>query len=717
MSWTTWVPLVLAVFIVLPVLAAPVSVHADRVVSRFALLIFGTYASSKGRNKAIRKQQLRAAHMPTTYRTYSAKTMLYSAVFAVAGTIMGMYVIWLGLVLLSIDEETIRQTAPPELHFLTDFVGLPSLSVLELFGLMLVTSLTLGVAFAGVTYWLRWWYPQYVADERERRIEATLPRTIAFIYALSRSGMEFPKVLRILAENDGIYGESADEVRVAVRNMDMFGQDMITAIQTMARRSPSSQFKEFSENLASVLQSGRSLSSFLEQQYRDFQEEAESQQEKLLDLLATLAEAYVTVLVAGPLFLITILVVIGIAVGNTLEPLRVFVYVILPASNLAFLIYLLSVTDTLSAGRGYEDVDAPVDGLAGVRLADGAPNTAAQTDGGFEQADGGDDRELANRNRLAAYRRFRWLRSKLGNPVRTVIERPVTVLWVTLPIALLIVGVRLPDSLTAAGLDVRSFDDVLIQALLFVVGTFAIAFEVHRRRAEAIESAVPDLLDRLASVNEAGMTVVESIERVRRSELGALDVELERVWADIRWGADVETALRRFESRLRTSIISRVVTLTTQAMNASGDLASVLRIAAGQAKADRRLKRARRQEMLTYMAVVYIAFFVFLFIIVVLSTVLIPNLPDGGPSTVINGTGAGQTGASGVPAVGGVGSTGGIDKAEYTLVFFHTTIIQGLLSGFVAGQLSSGDVRTGAKHAAILVAMAYACFIVLIPGP
>lgn len=716
MSWANWIPLVLAVFIVLPVLLAPVSVHADRVVSRFALLIFGTYASRKGRNKAIRKKQLRAAHMPTTYRTYSAKTMLYSAVFAVAGTIMGMYVIWFGLVLLAIDAETIRQTFPTELHFLTDFVGLPSLSVLELFGLMVVTSLTLGVAFAGATYWLRWWYPQYVADERERRIEASLPRTIAFIYALSRSGMEFPKVLRILAENDGIYGESANEVRVAVRNMDMFGQDMITAIQTMARRSPSSQFKEFSENLASVLQSGRSLSTFLEQQYRDFQEEAESQQEKLLDLLATLAEAYVTVLVAGPLFLITILVVIGIAVGNTLEPLRVFVYVILPASNLAFLVYLLSVTDTLSTQRGYEDVDAPVDGLAGVRLADGAGSTGAQTDGGYEQAETSADRQAANRDRLDAYRRFRWLRGKLGNPIRTVVERPVTVLWVTLPIAFLIVALRLPGSLTATGLDIRSFDDVLIQALLFVVGTFAIAFEVHRRRAEAIESAVPDLLDRLASVNEAGMTVVESIERVRRSELGALDAELDRVWADIRWGADVETALKRFESRLRTSIISRVVTLTTQAMNASGDLASVLRIAAGQAKSDRRLKRARRQEMLTYMAVVYIAFFVFLFIIVVLSTVLIPNLPDSG-SGVINGTGAGQTGASGVPAVGGVGATGGIDKAEYTLVFFHTTVLQGLLSGFVAGQLSSGDVRTGAKHAAILVALAYACFLLLIPGP
>ncbi|WP_435364279.1 type II secretion system F family protein [Haloarchaeobius sp. DYHT-AS-18] len=707
MSWANYVPLVIALVIALPVVLSPVSLHADRIVTRFSLVIFGKYISQRGRKRTRRKQLLRAAHIPTTYRTYASKTALYTGVAALVGSILGMYFIWLGLIILAIDEETIRSVFPSDLHFLTNFVGLPSISVFELFALMAVTSLTLGVSFAGMTYWYRWWYPDYRGDERERRIDASLPRTIAFIYALSRSGMEFPKVMRILAEHQHIYGESAEEIHVAVRNMDMFGQDMITAIHTMARRSPSSQFKEFAENLASVLQSGRSLSEFLHQQYRDFQEEAEAQQEKLLDLLATLAEAYVTVLVAGPLFLITILVVLGIAVGDTLDPLRVFVYVILPCANFIFILYLLSATDTIATSRGYEDVEAPVDGLAGVRRID-----SAQTDGGHD-ADG-------NVARLETYRQLRSLRSILGNPLRTVVEKPLSLLWVTVPLAALIVLVRLPGVVDAGGLNIREFDDLLIQAALFVIGTFAIAFEVHRRRAEAIEAAVPDLLDRLASVNEAGMTVVESIGRVRRSELGALDSEMDRVWADIRWGADIETALKRFEARMRTKIISRVVAITTKAMNASGDLATVLRIAAKQAKADRRLKRARRQEMVTYMVVVYLAFFVFLFIVVVLSTVLIPSLPDGGTGAALNATGGGGapgTGPQNVPAVGGVGQTGSIDKDEYILVFFHTTIIQGLLSGLVAGQLSSGDIRTGAKHAAILIALAYATFIVLIPGP
>ena len=553
-----------------------------------------------------------------------------------------------------------------------------------------------------------------VADERERRIEASLPRTIAFIYALSRSGMEFPKVLRILAENDGIYGESANEVRVAVRNMDMFGQDMITAIQTMARRSPSSQFKEFSENLASVLQSGRSLSTFLEQQYRDFQEEAESQQEKLLDLLATLAEAYVTVLVAGPLFLITILVVIGIAVGNTLEPLRVFVYVILPASNLAFLVYLLSVTDTLSTQRGYEDVDAPVDGLAGVRLADGAGSTGAQTDGGYEQAETSADRQAANRDRLDAYRRFRWLRGKLGNPIRTVVERPVTVLWVTLPIAFLIVALRLPGSLTATGLDIRSFDDVLIQALLFVVGTFAIAFEVHRRRAEAIESAVPDLLDRLASTNEAGMTFTEALERTDRSDLGALDEEVSKLLADVEWGARTERALYRFGTRVKSRTVSRVVALITNAMNASGNIGPVIRIAADEAREDRRLKKQRSQEMFMYVLIIYISFFVFLGIGLALQQILIPAIPSadqlGGiaPNATNNAPGVGNFGGD-----LGIDPVQGEEKDKYTLVLYHAAMVQAICSGLVAGEMGEGSIRDGAKHVAIMLAVVYAVFLVI----
>jgi len=698
MSWLNFLPLGLALLLAAPILLTPLSTGVNRVVSRFALATFGGYVEHVGRHRAVRRARLRAAHVPTTFRQYAAKTILYATMAALIAGILGMYVIWLILAILAIPPEVIRETVPTRLSFLAEFVGVPSLNVVQLFGLVVTTSLTLGAAAGFVTYWFRWWYPETVARDRQRRIDATLPQAVAFVYALSRSGMAFPEVMRILAENRRVYGESAAEIEVAVRNMDLFGMDVVTAIQTMSRRSPSANFKEFSSNLSSVLQSGRSLSEFLRRQYEEFQEEAQAQQQQMLEQLATMAEGYVTLFVAGPLFLISMLVVLGIAVGNTLRPLRVLVYVVLPLGNLLFILFLNQKTSGLGREEElpeFEREHAPMESIPRQR-------PPAATDGGF-------DYFSPNLQRLAAYRRLRTFRETVGTPLQTVVDRPQALLWVTVPIVVLITAVRGYSAVTTYGVTPGALDDLVIQSGLFLIGTFAIAYEIHKRRIEAIEAAVPDLLDRLASVNEAGMTLVGSFDRVRDSELGALNRELDRIWADVQWGSDLETALYRFERRVRTRTVSRVVTLTTNAMNASGDLATVLRIAADQAKADRRLKRDRRSEMLTYMVVVYISFFVFLFIIVVLSLVLIPNLPQD--SVVGNATGGG--GASQVPQVGGVGDVGNIDEEAYKLIFFHTAVIQGCVSGFVAGQLASGDVREGAKHAAVLIALAYGLFLVM----
>lgn len=701
MTLANYVPLVLALGILsLPVLAS-VSRRVDWIITRVALLTFGRLASERGQDYTRKQAQLRAGHYATTVREYAAKTYLYAVFIALFAGISGMYLIWGILIVLAIDAETIRSTMPSQLEFLANFVGVPYLSLEQLFVLVTATSLSLGAVAAVFTYWFRWWYPGTVGTDRQRRIDATLPQSVAFIYALSRSGMAFPEVLRTLARNRRIYGDTSEEARVAVRHMDMFGTDVITAIQMMGRRSPSSKFKEFSENLASVLRSGRSLSEFLRRQYEEFQEEAEAQQEQMVDLLGTLAEAYVTAFVAGPLFLITILVVIGIVSGSMLEPLRVFVYLVIPIANAVFVLYISQSMGTLNPKARIEREDE-----GGRRLV-GLPSRATTTPS--SRVDGGQPSDAENLARLGAYRRFRAIGKRVGRPIRTVIDRPERLLYITIPIALILTGYRLyisPDPLSVATLD-----DLLVQAAIFLVGTFAIAYEVHKRRIEAIEASIPDMLDRLASINEAGMTIVESLNRVRGSELGPLDQELDRIWHDIQWGSDVEQALRQFEQRVRTRTVSRVVTLLTNAMNASGDLSRVLRIAANQAKADRRLKRDRRQEMLSYMVVVYVSFVVFLFIIAVINVILIANLPEQS-GAVGNATAGG--GAQGVPGVGGAAPGESINKDAYRLIFVHTGVIQGVVSGFVAGQLSTGDIRDGAKHATIMMSVAYAAFILLL---
>jgi flagellar protein FlaJ len=218
---------------------------------------------------------------------------------------------------------------------------------------------------------------------------------------------------------------------------------------------------------------------------------------------------------------------------------------------------------------------------------------------------------------------------------------------------------------------------------------------------------MPDFLDRMASVNEAGVTVVKSLERLANSDLGPLSDELRRTWRDVQWGASVREALHGFDRRTRAPTVSRAVTLITNAVAASGEVAPVLRIAATEAQDARRLRRERRQEMLTYLVVIYISFFVFLGIVVALTLAFIPAVEAASQSAAIS-SGEVQGVSTGVFA--GLST---VNTGAYELLFFHAASIQAVCSGLIAGQLGEGRVFDGLKHAVVLLSLSYVLFVFL----
>ncbi len=705
-----WIlPLLFALILIAPVVLAPVSRRANLLISRTALPVFGFYVANRSSRRTRQEQLLRSAYVGTTHRVYAARTLLMATLFGISGSILGVYLVGGSLALLAVNQATITSTLPGPLAFLAELAALRTARPLELFVLLLFSSATVGSALAFSTYWLRWNLLEQKATARARKIDATLPRTVAFVYALSRSGMPFPKVMDTLTENQVVYGEAAREVGIAVREMNVFGSDMLTAIQRMASRSPSDNMEEFGENLASVLGSGRSLSAFLREQYEQYQEEAEAQQEQYLTMLSTFAEVYVTVFVAGPLFFITVLVIVGLVIQDTLTLTRVVGYVAIPLASAGFVVYIDSVVGSVQGNQGDQPDEEEIALAMSAEPATGAAQSTASatdsevatqqaaTDGGFSA------RDQRNRERLAAYDRIEPLREWVVDPVTSLQRRPSMTLLLTVPLALGWLWIRVDEVPTGLIDLLRVVDAPLMEATLLVLGVFAVLYEVKQRRRRAIEDAVPDLLDRMASVNEAGMTVVESIHRVTRSDLGALTFEVQRTWQDIKWGADAETALKRFDQRTETVAVTQAVTLLTNAMQASGDIAPVLRIAADEAHQTRRLRRERRQEMFLYQMVIYIAFLVFLGIIIALTVAFIP---------AVEAAGAGIEGQQmGVDlSVGLFGGIGDVDTDAYKLLFSHIAAIQAVCSGLIAGQLGEGGLYDGTKHAVVLLALAYVVF-------
>ena len=736
-----YLPLVLVTLLAIPVALVPVSPRAELLVSRLALPIFGGYVAESSPRRHDQTRRMRAAFVGDSHRVFQSQTLFIAGVAGVVGSVYGVYIGAVILRSLAVDPEVIAGVLPAQLAPLATLVVVSDLSIIQLFGLLIVASGTLGAGLAAATYWGRWTTLDQRARARGVEIDATLPRTVAFIYALSRSGMPFQTVLRTLARNEDVYGEASRELGVAVRDMDAFGTDVLTALKETAERTPSENLEEFAENLASVLSSGQSVSSFLHEQYERFQEEVEAQQRQYLDLLSTFAEVYVTVLVAGPLFFITVLVVVGLVIQDTLVVIRLVTYLGIPLATFGFVVYVDSITEGLnvvSRSGSEDDERTGANTGAGTQRpraadptdpTDASPEATGLADGGTVRERRPDprtgpnaeaDADADNWLRLAVYDRIGRYRRTLSDPVGLMLDTPLYTLLVTGPIGFVLVWLSLDVTFGAAsgvllrGTAVSSasaselagiVDGPIVQATIVALLGIAVAHEVQKRQVRAIEAEMPDFLDRMASINEAGATVVGSLGGLSNAELGRLGDEIQRVWRDIEWGATVGEALARMERRTGAPTVSRAVTLIRNAMAASGDISPVLRIAADEAKEIRRLERERRQEMLTYLVVIYVSFLVFLGIIVALTVAFIPAIEAAG--------GAGGGGVAGqAPGIdpGVLGGLGTVDTDAYEVLFFHAAAIQGIASGLVAGQLGEGTVSDGVKHATLLLILTYGVF-------
>ncbi|ATW87659.1 flagellar protein FlaJ [Halohasta litchfieldiae] len=681
-----YIPLLVGVGLFGLLLLSQLYDRAEIVLDGIGQALLGETVSSNDRRRE-QLPKMEAAHIPRSHRSFSSQTVLYSILAAVAAGLISLTVLWVTLSFVSSLADSVEPVG-----------RLAALGVFELLPRLLITlfgSLAATVIVGLTANWLRWFVIDQQAYARGSQIDATLPRTVAFMYALSRSGMAFTQVLRTLADNRAVYGEAADEVNATVRQMDLFGVDLQTAINDMGERTPSDNMAELSENLGSVLGSGRSLSTYLRSQYERYKEEAEAQQEQYLELLATLAEAYVTVLVAGPLFIITTLAVIGLVLQDTLPVMRIITYVGIPLATLAFIVYVDSVTQSTGTPgeTEHDDIETMASGQQG--------QTA--TDGGTIQ-----DRWLRQREALDTYDSLNRVLTWVTQPGEIILGRPPLTFLITVPIGLLWVAFTIGEF----DIELFSFLETVVppvtEAGIFILGTYAVVYDLRKRQARSIEKAIPDFLERFASVNDAGMTIIESFRRVKDSDLGGLTPELERTWRDIQWGSDVETALKRMDRRIDSPVVTRAVTLSTNAMQTSDDIAPVLEIAADEARSTHVLNRQRKQTMLTYLVVIYIAFFVFLGIMAALMISFIPAIEDVMAQMAESTSGSG--GAAPRGGLGLAGSAGDVNISGYETIFFHVTLVQATCSGLVAGQLGQGSIKDGVKHSTAMLVITYIMF-------
>ena len=225
--------------------------------------------------------------------------------------------------------------APIIFHFL---LGMPMLSAL-LFGLGI--SMLSG-AFTIIGFYL---YPIYKADNLKRKLEDELPFTTGYMTVLAGSGVTPEKIFLSIARMD-VPLAITEESRRIVRDVELFGTDIISALEKASKRSPSEKFKNFLEGFIATIHSGGNLVSYLTERSRQYMELKKVALKKFADTLSILSEFYVAVLVAGPLLFVVMLSVMSMLGGGgmgILDPkllLYLLTYIGIPVSSIIFIIIL-----------------------------------------------------------------------------------------------------------------------------------------------------------------------------------------------------------------------------------------------------------------------------------------------------------------------------------------------------------------------------------------
>ena len=604
-------------------------------VDRLAYTLMGRKITQKGAKYIDLQRKLIFARIATPFDVYIARAYIIS-IFAALPLSLAVYLI-----------------------FNRKFHGISGLEALMV---MLALSTLLGLGIYNVMLL----YPGFIANIRKHKIEIALPYSVALMHALSRGNNDIIFFFEVIGKNKKIYGEVSEEAKSILLDIRVFNQDIQSALKNAGTRTPSEIFKSFVESLSAVITSGGNLGSFFLSKSEEYRQKALDENKSFMDMLGLLSEIYITGFAAGPLFIITLLVVLGIIGGEYFFILNMVVYILIPGSALMFILFLSSLI------KEHESELIEI----------GEPDQQ-------------DEDAILQRARIR-FNTFQFIQ----DPLLKFIDMPETVLYLSIPSAMLFFFLTTYKFYAMEfNQMVYEIDDYLIFTALIALIPYSVFVEIHARKLSKIVSSFPDFLNRLTSFHESGFTLAKSLNQLQLSDLGILNSEVRKMNLDIEWNGSVVQAFKNFGKRVKIIAVLRVATLLESASGMTGNIKETLTIAAGDALTNKMLEEERKTAMKMQIIIIYVSFFIFLYVSHSLVSGFLPQIPE-------------VTAGSEVTGIIGEGITfSGIDKPLYERIFFHAAILVGFFSGLVAGQIGEGDPRQGLKHSILMVLIGLGVFL------
>jgi flagellar protein FlaJ len=635
------------------------------------------------------KKKLAQARMADNVEMFLARSLAVGLIAGLGLWLLGMLVGWLFVqAFVSADSSIIGLPIPEAIEFIR---------ILKIPMVIFVAGLIFGsigfvIGFGSVVA-----IPYFRAGERKREINVLLSDSISFMYALSVGGMNQLEILQAMAKADDTYGEVAKEFQSIVLETEYFDTDYRTAVQHQALETPSDELGQFLTDMLSILDSGGDMTRFLEDQKDKQMRTSQQEQKKVLDTLELFGQMYMT-LSLFPLLLIIILVIMSM-MGSGSQTMLLYgtVYGLIPLVGAGFLVLVSTVTQD-EIGDGYLRPEAEEEFTVEEGIGVFNPGLVEEYTGERQVFDKIKRQEGTNE-----------LMEIVKAPHLFFRDHPTMVLVVTAPITMLIMIGAAATGNMPLSLDGMQADPVYgtfmwvyvpLYLNLLPLGVF---YEWNVRSRKVILADLSENLRKLASANDTGMTLLESVKVVAETSSGKLADEFEAMHAKVNYGTNLKDALREFNNKFHVPRLARTVKLISEAQEASSQIQDVLSTAAKASENQDEIDRERKSRTRMQMVIIIMTYLTLLAVMALLKIQFLDTMSGLGGAESGGGGSSSQTEEF----------AGGLDAQFLSMLFFHAVTLQAIISSFVAGYIRSVELLSGVKYAVVLSTIALITWVIV----
>jgi flagellar protein FlaJ len=191
------------------------------------------------------------------------------------------------------------------------FILIPLLTRIPILSTMnFLFTLVIAVSAAMITFIAMYLYPGMKSSSRSGPIDKNLPYITNFLTLLSSSNVPPSLIFESMGKID-----SLKEVRLEfsniIRDIEIFGNDLMSSIVENAKLTPNEQLGEILEGYVATVRTGGNPTEYLKITTDKVTKERMGKLDMMLESLSAMAEIYIMMLVAAPLLFVVLFVTLG----------------------------------------------------------------------------------------------------------------------------------------------------------------------------------------------------------------------------------------------------------------------------------------------------------------------------------------------------------------------------------------------------------------------